>query len=109
MMGFSGKLFLLPESMAICRMPKDTPLPPWALTSSFFSVTRTAEELSVVCPQINVPEGIKRDEGWWGLNPKQIQIFKIQSSNLSSAFGRFKLSSFEIVSNFGFRASDLES
>ena len=64
MMGFNWKLSLLPETMAICGLPKDARVPPWALTGSFFSVTRTAEELSVVCPQTNVPEGIKKDEGW---------------------------------------------
>jgi len=64
MIEFNWKLSLLPETMAISRLPKDAPLPPWALIGSFFSVTRTAEELSVVCPQINVPEGITRDEGW---------------------------------------------
>ena len=64
MIEYNWKLSLLPETMAISRLPKGAPLPPWALIGSFFSVTRTAEELSVVCPQINVPEGITRDEGW---------------------------------------------
>ncbi len=67
MMGFHRKLSLLPETMAISRLPKDAPLPSWVLAASFFSITRTAEELSVVCPQIDVPEGITRDEGWRGL------------------------------------------
>ncbi len=63
-MVLNRKLSLLPETMTISRLPKDAPLPNWALTGSFFSVTRSVEELSVVCPQINVPKGIKRDEGW---------------------------------------------
>ncbi|MFH0812768.1 MAG: hypothetical protein V2A69_07990, partial [Pseudomonadota bacterium] len=66
-MGFNWKISLLPETTAICRLPKEACIPPWALTGYFFSVTRTAEELSVVCPQINVPEGIKKEEGWRGL------------------------------------------
>jgi hypothetical protein len=64
MMGFKLKLSLLPEILAICQLPKNARVPQWALAGSFFSVTRTAEELSVVCPQTNVPEGIKKDEGW---------------------------------------------
>lgn len=27
-------------------------------------MTRTADELSIVCPQSNVPEGINADAGW---------------------------------------------
>jgi len=64
MMGFKLKLSLLPEILAICQLPKDARVPHWALAGMFFSVTRTAEELSVVCPQTNVPEEIKKDEGW---------------------------------------------
>jgi len=64
MMVLNRKFSLLPERMAISRLPKDASPPSWALSGPFFSVTRTEEELSVVCPQINVPEGIKRDEGW---------------------------------------------
>ncbi len=64
MTGFNLKLSLLPETMTISRLSKEAPIPPWALADSFFSVTRTAEELSVVCPQIRVPEGIIRDKGW---------------------------------------------
>ena len=66
-MDWKLRLFVLPETLVICRLPKDARVPPWALTGAFFSVTRTAEELSVVCPQSNVPEGIKKEEGWRGL------------------------------------------
>jgi len=58
------RLFVLPETLAICQLPKDARVPQWALAASFYSITRTAEELSVVCPQTHVPEGIKKDEGW---------------------------------------------
>jgi len=64
MAGSKLKLLLLPETLAICRLDKDTPIPEWALKGGFFSVTRTVEELSVVCPQIQVPAGMKSEEGW---------------------------------------------
>jgi hypothetical protein len=57
-------LSILPEIFSICRLDKDSPIPDWALAGSFFSITRTAEELSVVCSQDQVPEGVKRDVGW---------------------------------------------
>lgn len=57
-------LSILPETLVICQMDKDARIPDWLLASTFYSITKTAEELSVVCPQTNVPEGIKKDEGW---------------------------------------------
>lgn len=52
------------ETFAICRLEKDAQIPGWAFSGSFLSITRTAEELSIVCPQSNVPEGIKCEKGW---------------------------------------------
>ncbi len=57
-------LTILPEIFSICRLDEDSAIPDWALASSFFSLTRSAEELSVVCPQNLVPEGIRRNAGW---------------------------------------------
>jgi hypothetical protein len=39
-------------------------VPDWATTNGLFSVTRTPDELSVVCPQASVPEGVERERGW---------------------------------------------
>src|SRR5262249_16164581 len=57
-------LRLLGESFAVCRLPADAPTPAWAEGSRFVSVTRTAEELSVVCPEASVPEGVRCERGW---------------------------------------------
>ena len=57
-------LSILPEPMAICHLGKDAPIPDWAHAGSFLSITRTLDELSVVCPQILVPEGIRKDDEW---------------------------------------------
>ncbi len=43
----------LPGSFAICRLPPDAPAPPSA--APFTSITRTADELSIVCPAENAP------------------------------------------------------
>jgi len=58
------RLSVLPETLAICQLEKDGSLPDWAWDCSFVSVTRTTEELSIVCPQKNVPAGIRKDGGW---------------------------------------------
>ena len=39
-------------------------IPDWAIEGGFFSVTRTGDELSVVCPEVVVP-GDARSEGGW--------------------------------------------
>lgn len=57
-------LILLPDLCAVCRLDKDAPVPTWASSSPFFSITRTAGELSVVCPQSLVPDGVRCERDW---------------------------------------------
>jgi hypothetical protein len=56
-------LVVLPECYAICRLAADAPWPTWAI-GDFVSVTRTTDELSVVCPQKAVPPEIWCESGW---------------------------------------------
>jgi hypothetical protein len=49
---------------AICRLPHDAPLPVWTFGGAFFSITRTADELSVVCRQEAVPAGVRCERDW---------------------------------------------
>jgi uncharacterized protein len=58
------QLTLLPEHFAISRLPADSPIPEWAKQGSFFSVTRTGDELSVVCEISRVPTGVQSQPGW---------------------------------------------
>lgn len=58
------ELSLLSGSFAICRLAADSAIPAWATQSTFFSVTRTAGELSVVCPSGAVPTNTKSHSGW---------------------------------------------
>jgi uncharacterized protein len=57
-------LSVLPETFAVCRLDRDSSVPTWATTTSFFSITRTADELSIVCPQNQLPDGIPCEGGW---------------------------------------------
>lgn len=57
-------LTILPDGYAICHLPPDDPLPPWLSQGSFFSVTRTREELSIICPETNLPAGSQYQSGW---------------------------------------------
>ncbi len=57
-------LSLLPDTYAVCRLDREAPVPDWATRGPFSSVTRTAGELSVVCPDALVPAGVKRESDW---------------------------------------------
>jgi hypothetical protein len=59
----SFDLTVLPGAFAIVRLAADTPLPRWAARGEFFSVTRTSDELSVVCLADQVPSGIATETG----------------------------------------------
>jgi hypothetical protein len=53
--------------LAVCKLAEDDGVPGWAVGAGFFSITRTADELSVVCPEELVPEGVKVERGWQAL------------------------------------------
>lgn len=57
-------LSVLPGSYAICRLEAGDALPAWVHGAAFYSVTRTAEELSVVCPASIVPPGTRCEPAW---------------------------------------------
>ena len=57
-------LSLLPEHYSICRLGPEADIPPWALAGDFFSITRTRDELSLVCSQELVPPGVQCEKGW---------------------------------------------
>ena len=52
-------LRLLPHRYAVCRLAADADVP-----AAFFSVTRTPDELSVVCAEQDVPDDTKCEGGW---------------------------------------------
>ena len=60
-------------TLAVVRLPSSNPIPPWILstvsTSNFVSITKTSDELSIVCPESTVPEQAsspeqKIEKGW---------------------------------------------
>lgn len=47
-----------PGTLAICRLAPDAPVPAWASSGTFHSVTRTTDELSIVCDATVVPADV---------------------------------------------------
>lgn len=58
---------LLPELLAVCRLDPAASLPLWASAGSFFAITRTRDELSIVCPQQAVPATTQAERDWRAL------------------------------------------
>lgn len=57
-------LTLLPEPMAVCRANPDEPFPDWLPGSGIWSLTRTAEELSLVISEHLAPQDWQIESGW---------------------------------------------
>src|SRR5690242_7692630 len=68
-------LEVLAEPLSVCRLRADADLPYWATgAETFSSVTRSADELSVICATASIPESrgaagdrsaiMVRDDGW---------------------------------------------
>ena len=50
--------------LAICRLPPTSPVPDWIGDKDFVSVTRTPDELSIVCYESQVPGAVKAERNW---------------------------------------------
>jgi len=61
------QLSVLPGSLAMARLAANAALPSWATQGGFFSVTRTDDELSIVCPADRVPSGVRAETGFRAL------------------------------------------
>jgi hypothetical protein len=57
------RIAILPHRLAVCRLPADAAVPSWA-GGAFTSVTRTDEELSVVCDSAAVPDDVQAERDW---------------------------------------------
>lgn len=58
------QLVPLDGTFAVCRLAADDPVPGWATVGPFVSITRTTDELSVVCREEAAPEGVRCERGW---------------------------------------------
>ncbi len=64
------KLEILKNRYGVCKLESGTAIPGWISGKGFFSITGTPEELSLVCEEELIPEGVKSEKGW--------RIFKVQ-------------------------------
>ena len=60
-------LLLLPDHLAVCQLDPESPFPDWAQGQNLLTLTRTTDELSIVCENAPVPENIPAVRGWRAL------------------------------------------
>jgi len=58
------RIGILPQRYAVCRLDPHEPIPGWADGDGFVSITRTPAELSIVCPESRVPDGVRAERGY---------------------------------------------
>jgi len=73
------ELSLLRERYAISRLAADAAIPVWAMGGAFFSITRSGDELSIVCELAHVPVGVQSQPGW--------RVFKVHGPFVLTEIG----------------------
>ncbi len=63
-MSKSFVISVLKDDYKVCRMNAFDGIPKWVLDTPLSSITRTAEELSIVCPNQVAPEQFKCEQEW---------------------------------------------
>jgi hypothetical protein len=54
-------------SLVVCRLAPGQPIPGWAFAGDWWSVSRSEAELSIVCEERWVPEGVVHSGPWRAL------------------------------------------
>ncbi len=91
-------LAVMPDLFAICRLDGDAAIPTWAKTCDFYSITRTRDELSIVCLQHRVPSDVRHEAGWRCLKvegPLDFALVGIMAS-LTTALAQAGISLFAV-------------
>jgi len=60
------RMTTLDGRFAVCRLSPDAPLPSWP-RGAFVSITRTPDELSIVCDESSVPDDVRAERDWRAL------------------------------------------
>jgi len=86
----------LPGSLAVVQLAVGAEVPSWAWNGTFAAVVRTPDELSIVCDQNMVPEGVRAERDWVGLRVQGPFSFS-QTGILASLVGPLAADSVSVV------------
>ena len=62
--GHRLRLRVMAGRFALCRLEPQAAVPAWATDDGFVCITRTAKELSVICPEGRVPADVRQIRGY---------------------------------------------
>lgn len=85
------KIVAVPGRFAVCRLLSDAQIPAWANAGHFVSVTRTPDELSIVCAEASVPAGVQCERGYAGIRvagtlaPEMVGVLASMAGPLADA------------------------
>ncbi|MCU9614997.1 ACT domain-containing protein [Caldibacillus lycopersici] len=95
------QLKILDSTFSVLKLPTTVTIPLWALNSEIFSITRTDEELSIVCPTECLPtnqvfNNIEKD--WRCIKVEDVLDFSLTGilSSLANPLAENKISIFAI-------------
>jgi uncharacterized protein len=74
----------VPGSFAICRLAPQSGIADWALHGPFFAFASTADEVSIVCAEEQVPADITQENDWVCL--KLAGPFSFSETGILAAF-----------------------
>lgn len=57
-------MVLLSKTYSVCRLAPESTIPDWPLKGDFYSVSKTRDELSVVCEDDLVPAKVTCEKAW---------------------------------------------
>ena len=57
-------LSALKDSYSICKLDPNSDVPGWEQEGDFYSISRTTNELSIICDRRNIPENINCEHNW---------------------------------------------
>ncbi|MGE5108708.1 MAG: ACT domain-containing protein [Sphingobacteriales bacterium] len=78
------RFVVLPGTYSLCRLSPIEKIPGWIFNSSFYTVSKTPDELSVVCETEFVPADIKKNTGW-----KMLRIDAVLDLSLTGITAKF--------------------
>jgi hypothetical protein len=87
-------LSILPKKLAVCRLERNSTIPTWVTGNTFFSITKTDDELSIICPENKVPHGVISEKNWRAfkvMGPLDFSLTGILAS-LANALAEAKIS-----------------
>ena len=94
----SHELVVLPATYGICKFGARALVPAWVDGGDFWSVSRTPDELSIVCEERLIPAGVHSERGFSCLKvigPFEFSVVGVIAS-LTSALAASAISTFAI-------------